>query len=295
MTWQAPEIGSRPVAVLGGGVLGRRIATSYVAGGYNVTVRDPSPVARSDALQFIEENKAAFAELCSPPVPGQYGTYAAYEDIETAVRDAWLVIEAVPEKLELKIDTMEILDRAAPRDCIIGSNSSSYRSSLMLDKVSSERRRLICNVHYTMPMDIRTVELMTDGETEEAIFPFLTQVLERTGMLPATAKKESTGFIFNRLWAAVKRESLMIMAEGVSDADQIDKLWKHMFQAKVAPCAFMDQVGLDTVAFIEDNYIKERGLDGKLTVDWLRENYISQGRLGKKSDKGGLTVAPKSS
>jgi 3-hydroxyacyl-CoA dehydrogenase len=86
----------------------------------------------------------------------------------------------------------------------------------------------------------------------------------------------------------------MIMAEGVSDAEQIDKLWKHMFQAKVAPCAFMDQVGLDTVAFIEDNYIKERGLDGTLTVDWLRDNYISQGRLGKKSDKGGLTVAPKS-
>lgn len=83
----------------------------------------------------------------------------------------------------------------------------------------------------------------------------------------------------------------MILAEGVSDAEQIDRLWKHMFQSKVAPCEFMDQVGLDTVAFIEDNYIKERNLDGQLTVDWLRENYISEGKLGKKSAKGGLVAS----
>jgi hypothetical protein len=95
-------------------------------------------------------------------------------------------------------------------------------------------------------------------------------------------------FIFNRLWAAIKREIMFILAEEVSDAAQIDKLWEFMFQTKVGPCQMMDRVGLDTVAFIEDNYIQERGLDGALTVDFLRENYISQGRLGLKSDKGGL-------
>ncbi|KAI1859000.1 hypothetical protein JX265_004607 [Neoarthrinium moseri] len=288
MSWQPPVIGARPVAVLGGGVLGRRIACSFAAGGYNVTVRDPSLDARREAISYIQSQKEEFAAFARPSIPGSFGTYAAYEDIKSAVKDAWLVIEAVPEKLELKIDTFEILDKAAPKDCILGSNSSSYRSSLMLDKVSAERKKLICNIHYTMPMTIRTVELMTDGETEEAIFPFLTAVLERCGMLPATAKKESTGFIFNRLWAAVKRETLTILAEGVSDPEQIDELWKHMFQAEVAPCGMMDQVGLDTVAFIEDNYIRERKLDGKLTVDWLRDNYVSQGKLGKKSANGGL-------
>ena len=82
----------------------------------------------------------------------------------------------------------------------------------------------------------------------------------------------------------------MILAEGVSDAGEIDGLWRHMFiDNKITPCKLMDQVGLDTVAFIEDNYINERGLDGKLTVDWLRENYISQGKLGNKTPgKGGL-------
>lgn len=86
----------------------------------------------------------------------------------------------------------------------------------------------------------------------------------------------------------MKREILQILAEEVSGPEQIDRLWTTMFKTKIAPCKLMDQVGLDTVAFIEDNYIQERGLDGSLTADWLRENYISDGKLGTKSDKGGL-------
>ncbi|KAK4163382.1 hypothetical protein QBC43DRAFT_213092 [Cladorrhinum sp. PSN259] len=296
LVWQPPVIGSRPVAVLGAGVLGRRIACSFVSGGYNVHIRDPSAEARQAALQYIDENKSEYAKHL--PNDGaaatvQPGSYTASEDIETAVRDAWLVVEAVPEKLELKIDTYGELDRLSPPDCILGSNSSSFKSSLMLDKVANpQRRRLICNIHFTMPPKIRTVELMTDGETEPGVFPFLSGVLRSCGMLPATARKESTGFIFNRLWAAIKREILIILAEGVSDPAEIDGLFEHMFQASVLPCRLMDQVGLDTVAFIEDNYIAERKLDPTMTVDWLRENYISKGRLGLKSGENGGLYPP---
>lgn len=95
-------------------------------------------------------------------------------------------------------------------------------------------------------------------------------------------------FVFNRLWAAIKREIMTILAEGVSEPKEIDKIWVEMFKNANGPCAFMDQVGLDTVAFIEDHYIAERHLDSALTVDWLRKTYISQGKLGNKSDKGGL-------
>lgn len=103
-------------------------------------------------------------------------------------------------------------------------------------------------------------------------------------------------FIFNRLWAAVKREITTILAEGVSEPKEIDKLWLNMFNSKnPGPCALMDQVGLDTVAFIEDNYVQERHLDTALTVDWLRYNYVAQGKLGAKSPKGGLYPPPSSS
>lgn len=81
---------------------------------------------------------------------------------------------------------------------------------------------------------------------------------------------------------------MMMLAEGVTEPPEIDLLFEHMFRAKILPCQLMDKIGLDTVAFIEDNYIQERNLDGTMTVDWLREQYLRQGRLGQKGDKGGL-------
>jgi 3-hydroxyacyl-CoA dehydrogenase len=71
--------------------------------------------------------------------------------MEEAVKDAWLVIEALPEKLDLKISMFGQLDKHAPHDCILGSNSSSYKSRLMLDKVDQSRRHRVCNIHYYMP------------------------------------------------------------------------------------------------------------------------------------------------
>ncbi|KAK4031512.1 hypothetical protein C8A01DRAFT_21273 [Parachaetomium inaequale] len=282
---------SRPVVLLGAGVLGRRIACVFVAGGYTVHIRDPSVQALADAGAFIEAHRAEFATFTKTnPSGASCGSYHTFTEIQPAVAGAWLVVEAVPEKLPLKISTFAEVDTHALADCIIVSNSSSFKSRLMLDEVRTERRQRVANMHFTMPPGIRTVELMTDGETAPELFPFLTRVLDECGMIPVTARKESTGFIFNRLWAAVKREILFILAEGVSSAEEIDLLWQNMFQtpSSLPPCRLMDQIGLDTVAFIEDNYVQERGLDGTLTVDWLREQYIRQGKLGLKSVHGGL-------
>ena len=143
-----------------------------------------------------------------------------------------------------------------------------------------------------MPPDYRVVELMTDGETAENIFPFLYEKLEDIKFHPYVARKESTGFIYNRLWAAIKREVLNILAEDVSTPDEIDRLFKEMWYAKEkGPVAMMDAVGLDTVSFIEQHYIAERGLPNT-PVEFL-QNYIDEGKLGAKCDKGGLLPAKK--
>ncbi|KAJ5140293.1 hypothetical protein N7448_003701 [Penicillium atrosanguineum] len=288
MPWQTPTIDSRPVAVLGAGVLGRRIACSWVAGGYNVTIRDPSAEQRQAAIHYIDNNLAEFSKILDKTTTGP-GKYAAFEDLDSAVKNAWFVLEAVPEKLDLKTSTFGILAMKAPKDCIFGSNSSSYKSSLMLDNMDEEAKKRALNVHYTMPPSNRVVELMTSTYTHDEIFPFLVEKHRDIGLLPAVARKESTGFIINRLWAAVKRETLNILAEGVSDPEEIDTLWIEMFgRDKAGPCAMMDAVGLDTVAFIEDHYIQERHLDGTNTVDFLRNNYINEGRLGAKAGNGGF-------
>lgn len=217
-----------------------------------------------------------------------------FEDLEHAVANAWLVIEAVPEKLELKISTFATLEQVASRDCILATNSSSYKSSEMITKTSEDTKCRVLNTHYYMPPENMVVELMTDGFTDSAIFPFLSDRFRESGAKPYVARKESTGFVFNRLWAAVKRETLTILSEGVSDAEEIDSLWTEMFiKGGAKPCKTMDQVGLDTVAFIESHYIAERGLSSTHTTDYLKTNYLDQGKLGNKSDKGGL-YPPKS-
>lgn len=280
----------RPITVLGAGVLGCRIASVLIAGGHFVNLRDPSPDALFAAGKFIESHRDEFSAIVPGP-PLKSENYRLIEDLSSSVQNAWLVIECIPERLELKISTFGEIDRYAPEDCIIASNSSSYKSRQMLEDVRPARRERVLNMHFTMPPTIRTVELMTDGETRPELFPQLSELLQGCGMIPVTAKVESTGFIFNRLWAAIKREILLILAEGVSTPAEIDLLWREMFQQQTSspPCRLMDQIGLDTVAFIEDNYINERQLDGSQTVGWLRKNYLSQGRMGLKSEtEGGL-------
>lgn len=132
---------------------------------------------------------------------------------------------------------------------------------------------------------------MTSGHTDEAIFPFLEDELSKAGLHPVTAKKESTGFIFNRIWAAIKREVLAVIEEGVSDPKTIDAIWMEQYQSPVGPCTMMDSVGLDTVEHIEAHYVRDRHLPDT-TLNWLRENYVEKGKLGNKSDKGGLYLPP---
>lgn len=267
-------------------------------------IRDPSAQQRSDGIAYVEENVAAYAQKTGKtPAKAQ-----AFENIQEAVENAWLVIEAVPEKIQLKIDTFAELDALTPADCILASNSSSYQSCEMIEKVSAARKTQILNMHYYMPPMCMVVELMTDGFTTPDIFPFMVERSKEAATLPYVARKQSTGFIFNRLWAAVKRETLTILAEEVSVPEEIDSLWTEMFiKGGAAPCKMMDSkscitqldhesqltqrtldVGLDTVAFIESHYVAERGLSSEKTVDFLQAQYLDQGKLGTKSEKGGF-------
>jgi 3-hydroxyacyl-CoA dehydrogenase len=158
------------------------------------------------------------------------------------VKDAWLVIEAIPERIDLKISTFAELESLAPEDAILATNSSSYRSGEMLEQVSDATKTRILNTHYFMPPNTMLVELMTDGHTDPAIIAFMVERQKETGTMPYVARKESTGFIFNRLWAAVKREVLTILADEVSTPEEIDAMWKATFlEGGWGPCQLMDR------------------------------------------------------
>ena len=99
-------------------------------------------------------------------------------------------------------------------DAILASNSSSYASRMFLDKVHHPER--VLNIHFYMPPKQNAVDVMSCGKTDRDVIDFVIATLPQFGLYPFEARRESTGFIFNRVWAAVKRESLEVVAEGVS-------------------------------------------------------------------------------
>lgn len=218
----------RPVTVIGSGELGRRIGCVFVAAGYNVHLRDISPEALQAGVHYIGAHKEEFSLMPriskekerrnDPNGPGNesaitkvnletytyapFGRYKTFTDIAPAVENAWLAIEAVPEVLDLKTGIFAELDATAPKDCILASTCSSFKSSLMVAQMAVERQEKFLNMHFTMPPAIRTVELMTCGKTDREIFPYLTDVLGECGMLPIIVRRESTGYVFVRLLQA---------------------------------------------------------------------------------------------
>lgn len=278
-TWTAPDVTKRPVAVIGGGVLGRRLCMMWACTGNEVLLVERIPEVAEAALAYIKEAIGKQSEA----VGGKPGIVRVASSMAEAVKDAWMVIEAIPERLNLKIDLFGELDKLTKPDCILATNSSSYKSSEMIDKV--QRKYRVCNGHYLMPPAMNALEIMTCGHTDPAVIQHLMQVSRPVGFSPIHARVESTGFIFNRIWAAMKRESLLVIQQGVATAEDIDELFTSNFGARIGICQLMDQVGLDTVYNIEKHYVEERHLDG-YTLDWLKENYLDQGKLGNKTGGG---------
>ncbi|TNM50233.1 3-hydroxyacyl-CoA dehydrogenase family protein, partial [Nocardioides albidus] len=161
--------------------------------------------------------------------------------------------------------------------------SSSYPSSQVIEQVTTPER--VLNLHFFMPPRATACELMSCGRTDPAVIDTLVTELPRFGLTPFVARKESLGFIQNRIWAAIKREALMVLDEGVATPEDVDRLYKLGLGARRGPFEAMDAVGLDVVLDIEENYAAHReGLpDGPRQ---LLRRYIDEGRLGVKSGRG---------
>ncbi|MDR7081878.1 3-hydroxybutyryl-CoA dehydrogenase [Arthrobacter ginsengisoli] len=280
MTYTLPaDIADRPIAVIGGGTLGRRIALMLSLQGAEVRVYDTSLTVARAAIEYVATQRPrAVDELGGNPAV----RLAASDSLVDALRDSWLVVEAVPEKLGLKQAIFADLDQLAARDAVLASSSSSFASSEFIGGVSSPER--VLSMHFYMPPDVRSVELMSSGHTDPRIIELLMAELPKYALAPHWVRKQSTGFIFNRIWAAIKRESLLVVAEGVAEPRDVDALFADLFKSEITPFRFMDEVGLDVVLDIENHYCELAGVANK-SAPMLQE-YIAKGWLGVKSGRG---------
>ncbi len=281
MSFNVPtNYSDRPVAVIGAGTLGRRIALMFAAHGSEVRIHDLSEAQRAAAVDYVRNNLPALSDRLTGVVPGEVSAEA---DLTEAVHDAWLAVEAVPERLELKKQVFGQLDELAPADAILASNSSSYASRLFLDKVHHPER--VLNIHFYMPPKQNAVDVMSCGRTDRDVLDFVIATLPRFGLYPFEARRQSTGFIFNRVWAAVKRESLEVVAEGVSTPQDVDRMFEINTGSPAGPFRMMDQVGLDVVLDIEEHYCAEHP-EYPEGPRKLLSTYLDRGRLGVKSGAG---------
>jgi 3-hydroxybutyryl-CoA dehydrogenase len=280
MSFNVPTgIVSRPVAVIGAGTLGRRIALMFAAHGAEVKIHDLSNEQRRAAVDYVSQTAPTLLGGLNGAVPG---AVSAEVDLADAVRNAWLVVEAIPERLELKKQVFGQLDELASADAILASNSSSYASRMFLDQVAHPER--VLNIHFYMPPKQNAVDVMSCGVTDRDVIDFVMETLPHFGLYPFEARRESTGFIFNRVWAAVKRESLEVVAEGVSTPQEVDGMFR-LNTGSAGPFRMMDQVGLDVVLDIEEHYCAEHPEYPEGPRRLLR-SYLEQGRLGVKSGAG---------
>ncbi|MGY1822984.1 3-hydroxyacyl-CoA dehydrogenase family protein [Geodermatophilus sp. SYSU D00079] len=276
------DVDHRPVAVVGAGSLGRRIAAVLAAGGTDVRLTDPSAeqlaAAQEYAVASVEDVHRALGLAGE-----ERGTVSPAAGLEDAVAGAWLVVEAVPEQVDLKTAVFGRLDRLAEPDAVLASNSSSIPTRQVIGEVTRPER--VLNTHFQSPPEHTAVELMSCGQTDPAVIDALVERLPRYGLVPFRVRRESDGFIFNRIWAAIKRECLMVVEEGVATPEDVDAMWQLFTRPGTPPFRLMDVVGLDVVLAIEQHYadVREGVPEGPRRL--LRE-YVEQGRLGRKSGRG---------
>jgi 3-hydroxybutyryl-CoA dehydrogenase len=274
------DIRSRPVAVIGAGTLGRRIALMFASRGGTVRIYARREEQLISATQYVADSLPSVIENRGF---GELGVATGTTSLAEALDGAWLAVESAPEKLEIKIPLWGEIDQLAAPDTIFATNSSSYPSRLMAENVRDKAR--LCNTHFYMPPGINALDLMSNGETDRGLLDTLLAVLPEFGVYPFEARKECTGFIFNRVWAAIKRESLALVAEGVARPEDVDGMFKLNLGVAAGPFQLMDLVGLDVALDIENHYAEEFPHLPKGAQELL-QTYVDAGKLGVKTGEG---------
>ena len=278
------------VAVVGSGFLGAKIALRSAVKGYPVSMYDINQDALGKAKEMQANELSSRIEKNTLTEQEKTIIQSRIKDtlnLSEAVADADLVIEAIPERVELKRNIFKEIDEASPAHTIIATNSSSIRVSHIED--ACDRPEKVLNLHFYDPLQQATmVDIMRGTKTSDDTIEQVTEFVKGLEITPLLVQKESTGFLFNRVWRAIKKETLHLVDDGVGSFEDVDRAWMIMFGSPKGPFGLMDMVGLDVVRDIEMVYYNESGDDSDYPPRLLLDR-IERGELGVKAGKGFYT------
>ncbi|MFX1417874.1 MAG: 3-hydroxyacyl-CoA dehydrogenase family protein [Promethearchaeota archaeon] len=266
------------ISIIGAGYMGRQIIEKSALYGYNINVFDVSSEGLEEFINDVKKKTDKKKVKIHIKV---------YDNISESVKNTDLIIEAVPEKLELKREIFSTIDKSAPPDAIIATNSSSIPISKLEDVV--ERKDKVMNIHFYNLFTMPLADIMKGTQTSDDTFQTGKNWVESIDVTPLEVKKECFGFVLNRIWRAIKKDCLKIWAEGYADLETVDKAWpifcQYFITNDYGPFKFMDRIGLDVIYDIEMSYFKNSGLQDDEPPNKLKQ-MVDKGDLGVKTGKG---------
>jgi 3-hydroxybutyryl-CoA dehydrogenase len=275
----------KTIAVIGAGIMGRGIAHAAAVGGYRTILEDILPNALRRAETEIRTNLDKAVELgkvTPADANAAFGRLEYASSVEEAARRADLVIEAVPEEMESKIEIFTLLDKVCRPTTILASNTSS----LSITEIASVtyRAKKIVGMHFFNPVHkMKLLEIVRALETDDDTLASAVEVGKQMKK-EVVVIKESPGFITSRINAMIGNEAFYMLQEGIASASDIDKALKLGLNHPMGPFELVDLVGLDTRLHILEYLHKSLG--EKFRPAPLLVQYVKAGRLGRKAGRG---------
>jgi 3-hydroxybutyryl-CoA dehydrogenase len=275
----------RNLTVIGAGLMGTGIAHVSALGGIHTTLVDISSEILEKALGKIEGRLQKGIELNKidrEMMEQALSRLKLETDLEKGVREADMVIEAVPEKIELKLEVFRKVDQLCREEVIFASNTSALSITEMA--AGTQRPEKCIGMHFFNPVHVmRLVEIVRGLETSNDTYQITKRVAESMGK-ETVEVKESSGFVTSRINVLIGNEAFYLLQEGVASAEDIDKALKLGLNHPMGPFELVDLVGLDTRLSVLE-FLHER-LGEKYRPCPLLVKYVKAGRLGRKTGKG---------
>ena len=273
------------IAVLGAGQMGNGITQVAAAAGYNVTMIDIQQEYVDKGLATIERS---LGKLVAKERMSQEDADATLARISLSTdradcADCDLVVEAVPEIVDLKTSIFAELDAICKPETILASNTSSISISTIAD--ATNRPDKVIGMHFMNPVPImKLVEVINGKETSESVTSTVLDAAERMGKIPLMCN-DSPGFVSNRILCPMINEAILTLQEGVAEPEAIDGIMKLGMNHPIGPLALSDLIGNDTVLHIM-NVLHEGMGDDKYAPAQLLIEMVEAGKLGRKSGSG---------
>jgi 3-hydroxybutyryl-CoA dehydrogenase len=273
------------IAVIGAGQMGNGITQVAASAGYEVLMVDIKQEFVDRGMATIQKS---LSKLVSKERMSQSDADETLARITTTTNrndcaDVDLVVEAVPEILDLKTSIFSELDEICKPECILASNTSSISISTIANATS--RPGKVIGMHFMNPVPImKLVEIINGDQTSEATNTAVVEAAERMGKT-ALSCNDSPGFVSNRILCPMLNEAILTLQEGVAEPAAIDGIMKLGMNHPIGPLALSDLIGLDTVLHIM-NVLHEGLNDDKYAPADLLKSMVAEGKLGRKSGEG---------